>query len=232
MSQDKRRRHIRVSDQHDRVYGAVIEIATGHRVGPLAPEGWRSPMPPPDRFIDHTDNFYDVVVNYEAWAGSVKEALDKYEERRRKAASQISAQGTIRQVLEANPPELVDIVGPPPNVPPLIAIQAAKAGNRWILKGEGKPPEAALQHEFFARYRPGYVPPTVNASGAVRLGDEDPFAEQVQVTDAEVYSWDFDRGWVTFPDGSRPRGKESDLLDKLAEEWPDHFANLPKMEPV
>jgi hypothetical protein len=185
-------------------------------------------MPPPDRFIEHSDRFYDVEVNYPSWATWAKEATDKYEERRRKAAAQISAQGTIGQVLKENPPELVDIVGPPPNVPPLMAIQAARAGNVWILTGEGAPPAAALELPFFARFRPGYVAPTVSAAGTVSLGDVDPFAEPNEATPPDLYSWDFANGWATFPDGTRPRGKETELIARLASEWPDHFASLPQ----
>lgn len=227
MSQDQRRRNITVHDQHGRSYDAVIEIATGSRVGPLNPLGWRSPLPTPDRFILHVRNDpYRVQIDYDAWAASVVAARETYEERRRKAALEISAQGTVQDVLRQNPPELVDIVGPPPNVPPIEAVQAARAGNRWILLMEGDPPEAALRFDYFAQYRPGYKAPLVKAGGGVSFPDVDPFSEAPTVDPPEMYSWDFDRGYVTFPDGSRHRGKEVELLEKLADEFPEHHVSL------
>jgi hypothetical protein len=176
MSQTNSRRYAHFIDQHGRRWGAVIEIRTGHAVGAFEPDDFRAPVLPPNRHIHHVANDPVAIrIDYEGWVAESRRARLEYERRVREVATRLSAQGQVERMLAERPPELLDIVGSEPDVVDPLVIQAAKAGNPWVIRFEGDMPSAARA------YFPGLVRVLGETGPGSRLREpaipeEDPFA--------------------------------------------------------
>ena len=173
IGQPNNRRPAEFSDQHGRLWHATTEMRTGHAVGPLTPM-FTSPLEVESRYVKHDPlDSHKVHIDYQRWIRDVREATDNWDQAIRMTAAQMGVEGTISELIANPPPEILDKVGPRPVVMSVEVIQAAEAGNAWILHGEGEMPERAKQ--FFPD--PALVPETtVLTDEGVSVSD--PWAEK------------------------------------------------------
>ena len=143
--QPNMRRGAQFIDQHGRRWDADIEMRTGHSIGSPRPM-FTAPLVVPEKYVTHDPlDSLKILINYQRWIRDVDKSNTDWESNVRLAAQKLGAQGTISDLIANPPPELRDMVGPRPAVISKEVIQAAEAGNDWILTGEGEIPEQARQ---------------------------------------------------------------------------------------
>lgn len=135
-----------VRDQHGRRYGVSIEKETMHITGPLQPLFQAPWLPDFKYFKPVPEEPTRVWIDYGQAEQDVYASQAEYRARTRQAALQMYKSEAPR-MLKDPPPELLQIVGPPPS--PVEPIQAAMAGNKWILGFSKAMPAWAAELEIF-----------------------------------------------------------------------------------
>jgi hypothetical protein len=137
-SQADQRRHTTFRDQHGRKYSAVTEKETGDPVGAISPVDWAAPLLVPQKYLKAVPGEAGVLaIDYDEWIVDCVDAKQRYDDTARNYA--VAMYGEQAAAVIENPtPELTQLVGPAPF--PVELVQAAKAGNRWILGFADKVP--------------------------------------------------------------------------------------------
>lgn len=238
--QPARRRGVMLTDQHGRRWEAVIELATGHFVGEPSPR-FKAPVVPPRRFlVPDPQNPNGVVIRYDAWLATVEKAREDWENSLREHAQKIGAQGTIQDLIEDPPPELVDLVGPKPDTHSRRLIESMWAGNPYLIHGEGSFAGKLEEHVPADRKRrgvPRWRPSRTDVGGLTTNTPSDPFAGggggdvaregESAVQPPEEYEL-FMRapGRWPMPDGSDFLGTREEAMANLEQEFPHHHDQL------
>lgn len=174
--QDLERHWRTFTDQHERKWGASCSKKTGNPCGLLEPQ-FTAPLMPPHHHIqvDPNDNRM-VKIDYKAWIGSIEEGVTLWENRIREVVIDQGVQGTIEALIANPPPSILHIVGQKPTKR-IEPIQAAKAGNAWVLGLSVVVPEKAREFfpELFEIEPQVYAPTDPFADEEIV---EDPFAEE------------------------------------------------------
>ena len=165
-------------DQHERRWGASCAKKTGYPCEILQPQ-FKAPLEVPHPYLrmDPTDSRV-VKIDYNTWIADIEASYQQWNDSVRKYAVQLGVQGTIQQIIDNPPPEILDLAGPKPTKS-TTPVLAAKAGNKWVLGLSTVVPEKAK--EFFPElfqtpeiYK--VVDPFEEEKPTV-----DPFAEEVTV---------------------------------------------------
>jgi hypothetical protein len=144
--QSGHRRYAQFRDQHDRPWEGNIELATGDPVGGL---NLKVPAPfvPDQRFIQRVPGDpYGLFIDYDAMLAEREAAWALWDRALREFTRQhfgTKAGEVLKEYDETGfcPPEIFDLTGPTPL--PVEPVQAAMAGDEWVLFGKGKMPESA-----------------------------------------------------------------------------------------
>lgn len=146
ISQAEQRRFQVFADQHNRDWGAPIDIRTGHAVGPFSPR-FKAPWYPDSQFIRHDPNDQrKIIIDYYAIVTERDDAMGEYEMNRLRAAQSLYGAAFTSMLGKTpydDPPELVNKVGAPPMSRHFPA--AAQEGNQWILGFSEKVPKWAQE---------------------------------------------------------------------------------------
>lgn len=142
--QPSARRYQIFRDQHDRKWGAFIEIKTGDPTCSIDALGWTAPLMPPQKYIetvrDRESGLAEagrLVVNYAAWIRDLRQGEADYYERLHFFAT--SLYGERAGEMTKNPPAELRryLRGEPPEWQP---VYAAMKGDPWVLgQDEVKP---------------------------------------------------------------------------------------------
>lgn len=136
------------TDQHGRKWGAECEKKTRHPCGPpLAPYKWRAPLHVPGKYIAITNTAaQEVTIQYERWITDLRQAHADY--RQAALARAIQLYGNKGpEALKNNDQTLMDLVGQAPES--VKGVQAARAGNKWVLGLSKVRPTAEWVDEAF-----------------------------------------------------------------------------------
>jgi len=215
-SQPGQRRYARFRDQHGRVWGATIEVRSNGRVGDARPE-FDAPIYPPDKYIKaHPDDPFAILIDYDEWESDSRRATKEYEETVREWAVKLGLSGQIHDAITNPPPEIRDLAGPPPTVTDPVVIQAARAGNSWVLKGEGPKPAAAEP------YFPEPIKKVAEQTASPSAPMLDPFSDMISDASPEwvppsEYKLEMGApGKWRMPDGKWFAGNHDDARENLA----------------
>lgn len=148
------------ADQHGRLWRWTVDKLSDAPVGYPAPEGWDAPWLPPVEFmrvIAPENGRNRVEIDYDGFIQSRREADGEYQTGVRKLMQR--TMGAEYDPNMAPTPAVLDIAGPPPQS--YLPAAAAKAGNRWVLFGEGTMPSRlapafAVQQAKVAMDDPAY----------------------------------------------------------------------------
>lgn len=130
-SQPDKRRPQRFTDQHGRKWSGTIEIASGMPTGPVTPLDFEPPLEVPQEFLKYDPmepNF--VKIDYAEWIASLTRAKAKWEQKLIIRARTLYGEQAGKYIQKPSP-ELLDMTGPEPS--PVEPVQAAAAGNRYVL---------------------------------------------------------------------------------------------------
>lgn len=133
LSQPERRGYSLFYDQHNREWGAPIELATGHACGPWEAR-FKAPWLPEDKYIRHQGRTNKIVIDYTKNVADLKDAHNEFDELRFRAAQQewgTAAMSKMGRTYEEDAPELRRMVGKPPR--PIEFPEACLEGNQWVL---------------------------------------------------------------------------------------------------
>lgn len=142
--QPSARRYQIFRDQHDRKWGAFIEIKTGDPTCTIDPLGWLAPLMPPQKYIevvrDQSSGLAEagrLVINYAAWIRDLRQGEADYMERLHFFAT--SLYGERAGEMTRNPPaELRRYMrGEPPEWQP---VYGAMKGDPWMLGQSSEKP--------------------------------------------------------------------------------------------
>lgn len=129
--QPDKRRHMRFTDQHGRKWGGIIEIKTGQPAGPIQPLDFNPPLDVPQHFLRFDPLEPNIIeIDYAAWIRSLEDAKHKWNQRLIDRAQRLYGDQAGKYVKKPSQ-ELLEITGPEPH--PVEPVQAAAAGNRWVL---------------------------------------------------------------------------------------------------
>src|SRR3990172_6187684 len=146
-----KRRHQVYYDQHNRTWGAEVDVKTGDPASPLEPEGWTAPLVPPQRYLLFNQPRYGfLLIDYESWLQDLKAAHELYHQQRQQyALAQAELAGlsgpALLAAMEHPSPEVLRLMGVAPLA--LEPVVAAQKGHPWIL-GEGPRPARGLGPPF------------------------------------------------------------------------------------
>jgi hypothetical protein len=204
------------TDQHGRVWGAVIENKTGDPCGPLEPQ-FSAPLRPDDKYITINSRMRRVHIRYADIIRDIAEANENWESQLRDYARK--NYGTKAPEAIANPPaDLLDLVGPRPRER-REPWEAALTGNKYVLGLSTNKPDWAK--EFFPEDAPKQRSTfQIDPAG---IADKYPDAEEDQEPEEEFVglTWAGRGGWK-LPDGT--------LVPKLKdEEKSEHRARAEAM---
>lgn len=145
-SQNDQRRYATFKDQHGRKWGAVVEKETGDPVGGIMPQ-FEAPWMPPPHIVRVVPGETGVVeIHYDELVREIREAHGHFLDQARNIAVLMYGEGAA-QALETMPRELRHMVGDPPA--PVEPVQAAKAGNKYVLGFSTQMP--AWAEKFFGK---------------------------------------------------------------------------------
>lgn len=143
--QPSRRRERTYLDRHGRKWHATIELDSGGPSGPVSPVGWRDRLKTPEKYKKISKDGMEISIDYAAWERDVLQRLAEWDNELRQYAMAMYGQGAS-QAIANPPPELLSLVGPKPV--PIELIQAARAGNKYVLGLSDRMPKWA--EPFFA----------------------------------------------------------------------------------
>ena len=199
-------------DQHGREYQAVCEQRTGHPTGPLSPT-FRAPLHTPKKYIYISDTPRALLyIHYEGWLADLTRAHEDYEVELYTAASAMYADKAAEAV--ADPPKaLIMRVGKGPR--PLAPVQAAAAGNKWVLGMSDVKPAAA--EKFFPTIAEAEM--RIDATTGRATQYVDPFAEaEEEITYPNHYApgrWHLDAQHKNQVDAGLAKGFKGSREDAL-----------------
>ena len=135
------RRYQVFRDQHDRKWGAFIEIKTGDPTGEIQPIGWQAPLMPPQKFI-HPVRDPDtgqpeagrLEIDYADWIRELRQAITDYQERLHFFATSLYGEKAGEMVQNPSAELRRYMRGDPPYWEP---VYAAMRGDPWVLGAEG-----------------------------------------------------------------------------------------------
>lgn len=160
--QAKQRRYQLFRDQHNREWGTVVEISTGHPLGSWSPR-FAAPIRPAPKYLTIDDTRPGRLrIRYEDWIKDLTEARRAYIEKGKRYG--FEKYGAMFDPGKPFTEEILLYTGPPPK--PVEPVLAAKQGNRWILGLLGPNGETPLMPEKLA---PFFVKPDVTEEA---FGDE------------------------------------------------------------
>jgi hypothetical protein len=135
---------------------------------------FKSPLEVPMKYVKHDPlDSHKIIIHYQRWINEVELGNKNWEAALRLSAQKLGVQGTISALIANPPQELLDEVGPRPEVINAEVIRAAEAGNPWIIHEEGEmPPQAA---QFFPNYGQEPEPTHITPEG---VNVYDPWAAQ------------------------------------------------------
>lgn len=129
--QPDKRRTMRFTDQHGRKWIGTIELSSGLPTGPIRPVDFKPPLLVPQEFIEYDPmepNF--IKINYAKWLRSLEDARRNWEQKLISRAERMYGDQAGKYIKKPSQ-ELLAAVGPEP-LPPE-PVQAAAAGNKWVL---------------------------------------------------------------------------------------------------
>jgi hypothetical protein len=194
--QETKRRYEEFRDQHGRIWRANIEIKTGDPCENLQPSGWTAPigpdwfvgkMIPPEDVVKmvparmRARRGYQVQIDYDLWMQKVEERRVDYQTKIAQIAEGMTkGSGRTLELIENPSKELLKFVGPAP-FPPLLFIQAAAAGNAWMLGDADLVPAKAqaLLDE---------LKPMITGQRKALDLNIDPFADELEEEEEEAYA--------------------------------------------
>lgn len=129
--QPDKRRPQRFTDQHGRKWSGTIEIKSGVATGPISPLDFTPPLDVPQQFIQYDKMEPNAIkVNYAMWITALEQAKRDWQARLVSRAREIYGDQAGKFIKNPSA-ELLQAVGPEPL--PVEPVQAAAAGNRWVL---------------------------------------------------------------------------------------------------
>lgn len=129
--QPDKRRSQRFTDQHDRKWSGIIEIKSGLPTGPIRPLDFNPPLDVPQEFIEYDPmEPSSIKIRYEKWIAALEDAKRKWEQRLVDRAQEMFGDQAGKYIKKPTS-ELLRRVGPEPK--PVEPVQAAAAGNKWVL---------------------------------------------------------------------------------------------------
>lgn len=129
--QPDKRRPQRFVDQHGRRWSGTIEIKSGLPVGPISPLDFEPPLDVPQQFITYNElEPNNIKIDYNSWIASLERAKRKWERRLVMWAQRLYGDQAGKYI-KSPTAELLAEVGPEPK--PVEPVQAAAAGNRFVL---------------------------------------------------------------------------------------------------
>lgn len=129
--QPSERRSQRFTDQHGRKWSGVIEIKSGIPTGALRPLDFKAPLQVPQEFIRYDKlEPNSVRIDYAEWIASLEEARRQWDRKLVSRAQKLFGEDAGKNIKNP-PPQLLQAVGPEPK--PVEPVQAAAAGNNWVL---------------------------------------------------------------------------------------------------
>jgi hypothetical protein len=164
------RRHMIYRDQHGRLWDASFDIMGMGSCGPKNPRGWRAPLVPPDAYLrEETEKPGMFIIDYDGWINNLKERQQAFENEQALWADRLEKPPEHKAV------QRMTGLGPYP----FQMVQAAKAGNRWVLGKTDKVPKWA------EAYRPWWDRSTIT-NPTPELSTEFPDAEDDHEEELEL----------------------------------------------
>lgn len=129
------RRYQFFRDPHNREWGAVVEISTGHPLGAWSPR-FEAPLRPDAKFLSIDDRRPGrIQIRYDDWLQERREARKAYVDKcKRYGFNKFGALFDPTRIFDPSASfyeDVRDYAGPPPK--PVEPVLAAKQGNRWVL---------------------------------------------------------------------------------------------------
>lgn len=183
--QEESRRAEHFIDQHGREYVANVEKETGDPcdvlvplyTAPLGPDWFAGQLIPPAKYRQMVPHHlrarkrYQVEINYVQWLQDLDDRQHDFEQKLHDFARGAAKGGAdIQKIVSDPPPVIRDLIGAPP-FPPIILVEAMRAGNQWALGQSSIIPKKVL--DLLSELKP-----LVQRSKKSRdVVAEDPFAD-------------------------------------------------------
>jgi len=128
--QAQQRRYQLFRDQHNREWGANVEISTGHPTGGRPSPRFQAPLMPPAKYLRIDDRRPGrLTIDYAAWVADLETAKRAYVTKGRRYG--FEKYGALFDPSKPFTEEVLLYLGPEPK--PVEPVRWAQAGNRWVL---------------------------------------------------------------------------------------------------